>query len=308
MAGASARAVTRRRASAPRRRSRGARGEARVEAAGIVVASVPRSPSAAPARATRAKRRPPSHGPIARVERPIEAGASVRATPSGVASAGRCGPAFVTARCRPWRRKPAPRLRYSPPGPLAQLVEHRAFNPWVRGSSPRRPTSEVEGLRRLVGITIEGRDRTGPSGAAELREGQVLLLLSHGVRVDPQRDRRLLVAPLLRGPAHALARAKRPRRPPVARGVDAQRPNPFRLSAPAHAFPVTREVRLVRRGSGPRAGDPLRRRAHGLGAARPSAPGAGAARRTGRRARGRGSPSSRRLAPVRPSESSPAAS
>jgi hypothetical protein len=30
-------------------------------------------------------------------------------------------------------------------GPLAQLAEQRAFNPWVLGSNPRRPTRQIFG-------------------------------------------------------------------------------------------------------------------------------------------------------------------
>ena len=41
------------------------------------------------------------------------------------------------------------------PGSLAQLVEHRAFNPLVLGSSPRRPTSPVrQGVLRVTTHTV----------------------------------------------------------------------------------------------------------------------------------------------------------
>ena len=37
-------------------------------------------------------------------------------------------------------------------GPLAQLVEHRTFNPWVVGSSPTGPTAFFSSFIALCGM------------------------------------------------------------------------------------------------------------------------------------------------------------
>jgi hypothetical protein len=52
------------------------------------------------------------------------------------------------------------------PGPLAQLVEQRTFNPLVQGSSPWRPTSPLP----VVALHPQGRDaRRGGTGVDEER-------------------------------------------------------------------------------------------------------------------------------------------
>jgi hypothetical protein len=49
----------------------------------------------------------------------------------------RCSESFK----QPWGVAPTSMHLY--PGPVAQLVEHRTFNPQVPGSSPGRPTIEM---------------------------------------------------------------------------------------------------------------------------------------------------------------------
>src|SRR5690349_181364 len=57
---------------------------------------------------------------------------------------------------RPSGRRPRKRPLYSPPGPLAQLVEQGTFNPKVAGSSPARPIQEVP-ASVLVAPPFRGR-------------------------------------------------------------------------------------------------------------------------------------------------------
>ena len=64
-----------------------------------------------------------------------------------------CGVTFESPRRRP-DPKDSPRRRHTIAiGPLAQLAEQRTFNPMVRGSIPRRPTSksQLTGLHTVAG-------------------------------------------------------------------------------------------------------------------------------------------------------------
>lgn len=64
-------------------------------------------------------------------------------------------------RTSPYRRR-AHQAPPACPGPLAQLAEQRAFNPWVLGSNPRRPTDRC-GSRTGAGEESPGSGAVGGS-------------------------------------------------------------------------------------------------------------------------------------------------
>ena len=154
------------------------------------------------------------------------------------------------------------------PGPLAQLVEHRTFNPLVQGSSPWRPTSAPVSpprLRDLTGLARLGRmapharpappeshvraiaccprrnDREPGQRASALRVpgGQRRAHRCRHVRrqldAGPSggRPRGQLPGAVVGPPAGAVPRGDRPRPPPPRAVAGTARPGPHRRRGPA---------------------------------------------------------------------------
>jgi len=91
------------------------------------------------------------------------------------------------------RRLPAvPADKCAGPGPLAQLAEHRTFNPRVVGSSPTGPTAS--GRRR-------GRGKTSVFACLSLVAGLAVTLLPSANRSCPNPTRGPSVAAAARSPA-----------------------------------------------------------------------------------------------------------
>ena len=88
----------------------------------------------------------PRHGPL-----PTGAGSPTAEMPTGYPPEVRHTGASVgvdpAARTTRMLSRGFSRLKSAPPGPLAQSVEHRTFNPPVVGSSPTGPTAHFPGHR-----------------------------------------------------------------------------------------------------------------------------------------------------------------